>query len=47
MRIGWEIQKLTFSFFVFSIYMLLEQAWLNDHHARLPAIPRTTPWLVT
>jgi hypothetical protein len=25
-RIGWEVQKLTSSFFAFSIYMLLEQA---------------------
>jgi hypothetical protein len=40
-RIGWEVQELTSSFFAFSIYMLLEQAWLNSHHARLPGIPRT------
>jgi hypothetical protein len=25
-RIGWEVQELS-SFFAFSIYMLLEQAW--------------------
>jgi hypothetical protein len=46
-RIGWEVQEVTSSFFAFSIYMLLEQAWLNGHHARLPAIPRTMPCLVT